>query len=253
MIYAPIFPTTPNLYQAAAQRAAAFNLPVTDTPTNLYLQLTEERLELCDNTMGFKPIFVDFIKGSMGYRRQHGGGRKQSLGRAVGLKPGVTPSLVDATAGLGQDAFILAHLGCRVRMVERSPVIAALLHDGLQRAHNTDDLSQWLDDRLSLIFQDARTWLTSLQYTDYPDVIYLDPMYPPRHKTALGKKEMRLFRQLIGNDEDSAELLDIALQRAKHRVVVKRPHFAPPLGNIKPFTSINSEKTRFDVYILSGV
>src|SRR5688572_20080391 len=80
------------------------------------------------------PIYADFLTGAAAHRRLHGGGRGQPIARAIGLKPGVKPpSVIDATAGLGRDAFVLACLGCEVTLLERSPTVAALLRDALER------------------------------------------------------------------------------------------------------------------------
>lgn len=243
----PLWPTALALRQAAAQLAETFQLPLLETlpPTlpPLLLQLTPERLELCDPHCQMGPVYVDFLRGNLGYRRHHGGGRKQALGKAIGLKPKVTPSVVDATAGLGRDAFMLAWLGCRVQMLERSPVVAALLYDGLRRAQQDLEIGSLVTERLHLIYQDAQTWLANQR----PEVIYLDPMYPHRKKSALVKKEMRIFRLVVGDDLDALSLLQIAFQQARQRVVVKRPKLARPLG--VPTFAIQSENTRFDVYL----
>ncbi|MEN8215361.1 MAG: class I SAM-dependent methyltransferase [Pseudomonadota bacterium] len=224
-----------------------FHLLVVDTPTTppdlpLFLCLTTERLELRDMTTRMGPVYVDFVGGALGYRRRYGGGRKQPLAKAIGLKDGTT--VLDATAGLGRDAFILAHLGCHVQMIERSPVVAALLYNGLQRAEQDAKIGTLIKERLQLIHHDAQDWL--LQLSEQPDVIYLDPMYPHRKKSALVKKEMRLFRAIVGDDLDAPALLKVALACARRRVVVKRPKWAPSLE--KPSFYIESENTRFDVY-----
>jgi len=86
-----------------------------------------------------------------------------------------------------------------------------------------------------------------------PDVIYLDPMYPHREKSAAVKKEMRVFQSLVGEDLDADNLLEPALALAKYRVVVKRPSYAPPLNNKKPSTSIKMKKNRFDVYVNQAI
>lgn len=248
----PLLPASPLLQAAAHQLATAFQLPLVEqlpTETSLFLQLTAERLELRDQRTQIKPIYVDFIKGEIGYRRRHGGGRQQALAKAVGLKRGATPTVIDTTAGLGREAFILADLGCDVWMIERSPVIAALLHDGLQRAQQDFDIGALLTQRIHFIHDDAQHWLCQLSANQYPQVIYLDPMYPPRHKSALVKKEMRLFRQIVGEDLDAPQLLAQALTYAQQRVVVKRPQWAPPLSNHLPAFNICSENTRFDIYL----
>jgi len=247
----PLLPASPLLQVAAEQLATAFRLPLVEslsTEISLYLHLTSARLELQDQQTHIKPIYIDFLKGKIGYRRRHGGGRQQALAKAIGLKHGANPSVIDATAGLGREAFILADLGCEVQMIERSPVIAALLYDGLQRAQQDFEIGAFITQHLELIHADAQHWLSQLSREDYPQVIYLDPMYPPRHKSALVKKEMRLFRQLVGEDTDAGELLEQALIYAQQRVVVKRPQWAPPLR--PPSFNICSENTRFDVYRL---
>lgn len=193
------------------------------------------------------PVCVDFVGGRVGHRRRVGEGRKQPLARAVGLKHGANPSVVDATGGLGRDAFVLATLGCTLRVVERSAVIAALLHNGLQRAH-ADAATAPVVARMQLIESDARNYLVGLVGDTCPDVIYLDPMYPERRKTALVKKEMRVLRAVTHGDFDAAELLDVARATARQRVVVKRPQTAAPLRDDVSMT-IASENTRFDVYL----
>lgn len=192
-------------------------------------------------------VYVDFTSATMAYRRQFGGGRGEAIAKAVGLKKTYYPTVVDATAGLGRDAFILAALGCQVSMVERHPVVAALLADGLQRAYQHHTMADWLPQRLRLLpITDFRQLLS--QASPAPDVVYLDPMFPHKNKSALVKKEMRLFQLLIGADEDAEKLLLPARQLASKRVVVKRPSYAPPLANIVALSAIVSKKHRFDLY-----
>ena len=81
------------------------------------------------------------------------------------------------------------------------------------------------------------------------DVVYLDPMFPHRKKSALVKKEMRVFQQLLGSDDDADSLLAPARELAGKRVVVKRPAYAEPLADVPPAMAITSKKHRFDVYI----
>ncbi|MEO5343039.1 MAG: class I SAM-dependent methyltransferase [Gammaproteobacteria bacterium SHHR-1] len=195
------------------------------------------------------PLQVDFVAGQMGHRRRFGGGRGQALARAVGLKDGANPQLIDATAGLGKDGLVLASLGCSVRLIERSPIIAALLADGLQRASLQPDLADWLARRVRLHPGDALELLPRLCAEQGADVIYLDPMFPERKKTALVKKEMRLLRQLLGDDADANELLACALGLADRRVVVKRPRLAAPLAGPKPDLVLSGKSTRYDVYL----
>ena len=191
---------------------------------------------------------IDFLAGRMGYRVQHGADRHQALARAIGIRGAVRPEVLDATAGLGRDGFILAHLGCAVRWIERSPIVAALLADGLERALADPALSGRLQLRLEAV-ADASEYLPTLSAEQAPEVVYLDPMYPHRDKSALVKKEMRVLRLLVGEDQDSTALLAAALACARSRVVVKRPKGAPLLVGPKPHHTIEGKNTRYDVYM----
>ena len=192
--------------------------------------------------------FVDFVGGAVGHRRRFGGGRGQTIAKAVGLKPGLNPLVVDATAGWGRDAFLLASLGCRVTMIERSPVVAALLEDGLRRARADPEIGAMVTESLRLVSADAVDWLSHCDIE--PDVIYIDPMFPHRTKTAQVKKESFYLQQLLGPATDGDELLDTALSVVSYkRVVVKRPKQAPLLANRKPTHSYATRSHRFDAYI----
>ncbi|OSM05254.1 putative 16S rRNA (guanine1516-N2)-methyltransferase [Magnetofaba australis IT-1] len=207
------------------------------------LVVTAERLELraLTDPTGGGPVFAEFSGGAA-----ENWERGQPLAKAVGVKGGVTPSILDATAGLGGDAWILARLGCAVTLIERSPIIAALLEDALQRAQRDDEAAP-LATRMRLLAGDARELMA--QWSDEPpDVITLDPMFPEKKKGALPNKEMRRLKQLVGDDADAAETLAGALQLAGKRVVVKRPLKAPPLDGPKPGHAISGRSTRFDVY-----
>lgn len=236
---------------AALKLGSRLDLPVQDLdhPTaEILLVVTAQRLELRQSGPGAPgPVFVDFVTGKAAHRRKYGGGRGIHLARAAGLKQGKTPSVLDATAGLGQDAFVLASLGCEVTLVEQSPVIAALLEDGLLRATQDTELAD-IVRRMHLVQADSREHLEALTPDQYPDTIYLDPMYPHKGKAALAKKEMQLFQRLLGKDQNGAELLLTARQAAMKRTVVKRPLKAPWLGNLKPDADIRSRNTRYDIY-----
>ncbi|MGV1099700.1 class I SAM-dependent methyltransferase [Thiovibrio sp. JS02] len=218
----------------------------------LLLVLTAKRLELRQTGRTAPgPLFVDFAAEALSYRRRHSGSRKEAVARAVGLKGGAALSVLDVTAGLGRDGFILASLGCRVHLVERSPIVAALLADGLARAAADPLLAGIATGNLTLRVGDGLAVLTGWR-RERPEVVYLDPMYPHRGKSALVKKEMRLVRLLVGDDEDSDSLLAAALAVATKRVVVKRPRLAPPLTGPAPGFTIDGRNSRFDVYLLPG-
>ncbi|MDX1656709.1 MAG: class I SAM-dependent methyltransferase [Candidatus Competibacteraceae bacterium] len=242
----------PDLAFRAEALALELDLPLTfpgDHRFTHLLMVTPERLEL--QTTGPAapgPVAVDFMAGRMDWRRRHGGGRNQPLGRAVGLKGGTAPRVLDPTAGLGRDGFVLAWLGCRVQLVERSPIIAALLTDALERVERDPELGALVAARLSLIVGDGQQVMRS--GFERPEVVYLDPMYPHRTKTALVKKEMRLLRSLVGGDPDAPDLLAAALDCATRRVVVKRPKGAPSLEGPKRSLTIEAKNTRFDIYLI---
>lgn len=211
---------------------------------------TGEHLELKKNDEPkLGAVYVDFASGAMAHRRQFGGGRGEAVAKAVGIKKDYLPSVIDATAGLGRDAFVLAAIGCQVMMFERHPVVAALLADGLQRGYQDPTIGEWLKARLSLQYLAEGQSLDSFSPQQKPDVIYLDPMFPHRQKSALVKKEMRIFQHLVGHDLDADNLLEPARRLAGKRVVVKRPDYAPFLADQKPIAQIETKNHRFDIYL----
>lgn len=198
------------------------------------------------------PVRAEFVTGKMGYRREHGGGTGQLVARAVGLqKTKASLHVLDATAGLGQDAFVLAGLGCQVTLFERNPVIHALLADGLARAALNIECAEVVA-RMHLHPGSSLDWL---QRAEQPaaDVIYLDPMFPHRDKAALVKKEMQVFRQVVGDDDDSEQLLAVARQCARYRVVVKRPRKAPAVTGAEPATRVEGKSSRYDIYSIKAL
>ncbi|WNO60230.1 class I SAM-dependent methyltransferase [Rheinheimera sp. MMS21-TC3] len=194
-------------------------------------------------------ILVDFDSGASSYRRQHGGGKNEAIAKACGLNKKRDLTILDATAGLGRDAFVLASLGAKVTLVERNPAVAALLYDGLRRAAAQPEL-QWVNERMNLLHSSG---LQALQSYQSVDVVYLDPMFPPRDKSALVKKEMRAFHDVVGSDTDADALLAPALKLALKRVVVKRPGYADALAQQEPTMAVTGKNNRFDVYINAAI
>lgn len=199
------------------------------------------------------PVRSEFVSGKAGYRLAHGGGTGQLIAKAIGLKrTSQTLHILDATAGLGQDAFVLAGLGHQVTLLERSPVIHALLEDGLARAA-ADASTAAVASRMTLIHADSIRWLQARAGQPVADVVYLDPMFPHRDKSAQVKKEMQLFRPVVGDDPDAADLLQAALACARYRVVVKRSRRAPAIEGDAPALKLEGKSSRYDVYPLKAL
>ncbi|MFT5727844.1 MAG: 16S rRNA (guanine1516-N2)-methyltransferase [Desulforhopalus sp.] len=241
--------------QKAENLSIKINLPYCQSPaaskTEFILCYTEKGLELLSyDTVKNKTsslLFVDFVHGKEGHRRINNATTKQPLAKAVGIKPGIRPTVFDATAGLGGDAFVLATLGCRVTLCERNPVMAALLGDGLDRALASTETNNIVQNYLHLVKASSLSPQKPLSQ-DY-DTVYLDPMYPHDTKSALNKMSMRVIRSLVGDDNDSWQLMDSAKLMAKKRIVIKRPRRAPPLTDDKISYQVKMKSSRFDVYI----
>lgn len=209
------------------------------------LNFGSERVELVSHVLkGPGPVYVDFESARNNHRRKYGGGRGEMLAKAVGLRKGIHGlHIVDATAGMAKDAFLLATLGCRVLLFERNPVIYCLLKDGIQRglASNEPEVASAVR-RLEHRFGSA-------DFNDHADVAYIDPMFPKRDTRIQVNKEMTVFKNIVGSDADGSDLLNMALQSKVKRVVVKRPRFAEELAEFKPSHRITGKSSRFDVYV----
>jgi 16S rRNA (guanine1516-N2)-methyltransferase len=241
---------SPEAAASAAALADRLHVPlVQELPASaLVLRVTATALELVDTSAGAPgAVRADFAPLA---RQRAESLRGEAVARAVGLKGGQTLTVADATAGLGKDAFVLASLGARVHLIERSPVVAALLADAMTRAQADPALAP-IAERMQLHTGDALAVLPVLAAQDPPDVVYLDPMYPEGGTKGQVKKDMQLLRALLGATGDIPSLFDAALACARRRVVVKRPRRAPPLPGRQPGHSIEGRSTRFDVYPIS--
>jgi 16S rRNA (guanine1516-N2)-methyltransferase len=190
---------------------------------------------------------INFLSGKLRYRSEHAGLRNELIARAIGMRPQEHPKIVDATAGLGRDSYILASVGFDVIMLERSPIIHELLNDALLRAK---DVLPDIIGRMHLIQADAIDWLKNLPEQERPDVIYLDPMFPTRKKSASVKKEMVIMQELLGKDIDYVLLFETAMACATKRVVVKRPRLASNIIENAAKFSLNGKSSRFDIYLV---
>jgi 16S rRNA (guanine1516-N2)-methyltransferase len=194
------------------------------------------------------PLLIDFSSGALAHRLRSGEGRGGALARAVGVKPSRPLKVIDATAGLGRDALLLASLGCSVTLIERSPTVHAALGAALDRARSclSADLAA-AAARMTLLAGDARTLLPGLA----ADVVLVDPMHPDRGNTALVKQPLRQLRAIVGEDPDAAELMRVALLTSASRVVLKWPRHAEALAGLPVRShSIAGRTTRYDVFVL---
>lgn len=253
--------------KSAVRLAGDLNLPLLEKPkddeVDILLVVTPYRLELrvVGNTelRGGRAIAVDLTR--LDIASGPGRSLKQPLFKAVGIgrRRGPPPTIMDATAGFGEDAWLLASMGCQVLAVERHCVIAAMLHDTVRRAGVAQPETM---ARLHLLHNNSLLLLKSTSSHNVtadghlpaecagflpPEVIYLDPMFPPGRKR-VERKPLRVLRWLVGQDEDASQLLKLALNVARRRVVVKRPIKAMPLGCWKPTAIHKGKALRYDVY-----
>lgn len=238
--------------EQASLFSSEYNLPLIKKKNGSYeLQLCydEEKITLYDSQLN-TDIYVDFISGTSDHRRKFGGGRGQDIAKAVGLKHGKTPSVLDATAGLARDAFVLASMGCKITLIEQSPILFTLIHDGIKRAIQSKEITEIISNITNLANADSNLYLAHMEQSLKPDVIYIDPMFPERKKTALVKKDMQILQKLLSPADNTATLLETALKYTQNRVVVKRPSLAKPVSERMPDTFINGKKTRYDIYFV---
>lgn len=222
-------------------------------PSEAFLIVHEGRLGLAGAQFPkVHPVFADFLSGAANHRRAQGGGVGQPVAKAIGLNKKRDLRVWDATAGLGRDSFVLASLGAHVTMFERNPYVTLLLEDGLERLRLSAD-NEVIDIANRLSFYPHAVTEHSETAKTKADVIYLDPMFPERGKSAKVKKDMAMFHELVGVDDDADALLEPAFEFATYRVVVKRSKSAPHLANKEPSTAIIGKSSRFDIYTKKAI
>lgn len=188
---------------------------------------------------GCQPLRVEFSKTLAARVRQEG--RQLPLAKALGLQKPPYPRVLDATAGLGRDAFLLTALGCELHLTEENPILYALLEAALPAYPH-------FVGRMHLHPGRAEMWMPQLAV----DVIYLDPMFPKRQKSALVKKDMQILQSLLGEEDQAGPLLTAALATQVKRVVIKRPAASPKLFCEQLTFCVESKTHRFDVYVRLG-
>lgn len=212
----------------------------------LYLRYDENGLALTDGNIQIRGDFSDMLP-----RLRYDNLTHELLVKAARMKdmdrgPDRHPVILDATAGMGQDSLLLAGGGFEVEMYEQNPVIAALLADSLQRAGKNPALTEIIC-RMHLHEGDSIEALKNLKFS--PDVIYLDPMFPERQKSALVKKKFQLLHQLEVPCQDEEILLKAAVDARPFKVVVKRPLKGPNLAGMKPGYSLTGKAIRYDCFV----
>ncbi|MEO5328661.1 MAG: class I SAM-dependent methyltransferase [Magnetococcus sp. THC-1_WYH] len=248
-----IWPIDPLSKEKATRWSLKLGLPLVDHPPissmdTPILAVDQGRLEFRLGTTPQKGIFAEFSAHKTRIiQRQEG--KNGLLARAVGLRKLSSPRILDATAGLGHDSFLLASYGCQVQSFERSPWIAALLEDAMERGYSDPETREILEQRMTLHSADAVNFLRQPTTTSKVDVVYLDPMFTKNKRSALSRKEMQLLRLLVGQDEDAPQLLHAARAYKPRRVVVKRPVKAPVIEGDAPHFSITGTTIRYDVYL----
>lgn len=266
------------LRRAAARLAVDLNLALIERPVgaeeslDALVGVTAKRLELRmlrgpAAVRGGRAVCVELEKLTRGLRV--GRVLRTALFRALGIRSqrDLPRTVIDATAGWGQDAWLMAWAGCQVLAVERNRIVATLLRDGLLRAGLYEPE---VAGRLKLICTDSRHLLRRLARRRNqseaeeglpetvagflePEVVYLDPMFPELRKTA-SRKALQVLRLLVGDDPDAPELLEWALAAAQRRVVVKRSSRAPELTvpGRRPDIRYEGRAVRYDVYLVRG-
>ena len=212
----------------------------------------EAYLTLNDKSLG-KNFKLDFASDKLIWRLKHSGRNSEAVCRAV-IGKLESPIVFDATAGLGRESIILASAGAFVYMFERNPIIWLLLNSAHQKASlNQDFLSLFAKGlpRINALGSIREVYPNST--LPKPDVIYYDPMFPQRTKSSLVKKDMRIFHELVGFDEDTTEYADYLCTIAKHHVVVKRPANEDPLDlKARRSSFVDGKACRFDCYYVNN-
>ena len=245
--------TGDSYYDSAVRLAAETGLDLVSAlpaTTPFHLSFNNGRLELTENQSAKtnrSAIFVDYLSGPAWFRHKYDRRVNQPLAKAVGIKKGVRPTICDTTAGYGIDSFIFASLGCTVTMIERSPVIWALLDDGLKRAAADNRIGPTVIGNIRLLRGNSLDLLEDMKMNF--ETIYMDPMYPPVKKSALNKRTMRVLRSLVGDDRDQEKLLEKSRGAAAARVVVKRPAGAPEIKGPPVSFRVTGKNSRYDIYL----
>ena len=243
-------------------RGVSVNVEITEKLNSRFLRLNPELalcvddqgLSLCANGMKMQPDWKAEIP-----RLKRASIKSEMIARACNISE--KPSLIDATAGLGHDTLLMAHLGAEVTLIERHPILFTLLEDSKAQAENDPFLAKVVS-RIHLVFSDSTEYLKqSITENKIVDVVYLDPMFPQRDqnqqaikKQAQVKKQMQLLHMLLPEDGemDLGDYLLVLAQQIAKRVVVKRPRLAVFLNQQATDHQWQGDACRFDAYFNSA-
>ncbi|CAL4324601.1 class I SAM-dependent methyltransferase [Buchnera aphidicola] len=214
--------------------------------TEFSLIIHEHRIELKNNAnKNIKNIWIDFNHKKM---KSYQDDSKIKIIKAIGIKKKPFLNVIDATAGLGKDSFMMFSYGCTITMIENNPILSILIYDGLKRSYNDPIIGNIIKKKMKHINHSSIN-IQSLNLQK-PDVIYLDPMFPRKKKKSLPKKHMNTIQNLVKKDSDTQLLFNACKNFAKNRIVVKRKKNFKIISKNKPNYMIYSKKYRFDVYLI---
>eukprot|EP01124_Arcella_intermedia_P012743 TRINITY_DN1909_c0_g1_i1.p1 TRINITY_DN1909_c0_g1~~TRINITY_DN1909_c0_g1_i1.p1 ORF type:complete len:372 (-),score=86.66 TRINITY_DN1909_c0_g1_i1:28-1095(-) len=218
-------------------------------PYHFILHFHPTKLILKKNQKPPGPVSVDFASGELEYRRKYGKDHRDTpMIKALKInKPVPHTTILDATAGFGTDSFVFAMKGYQVTCLERDPIMYSLLWDGYQNGIQDPEI-EYIIKRMKIIHADAFDYIPQLQEEEIPDIIYLDPMYPPKSKlkAALPKKDLSLARAILDSPIDAQELVHFAQKYAKERVILKRPLTEP--ANPEAIKTCKGNTSRYEVF-----
>jgi 16S rRNA (guanine1516-N2)-methyltransferase len=212
---------------------------------------TASGYQLTDPSNRRHPLTIDFNSAALQYR-QAKGGKRELLLKAVAVQP--DRCVIDCTAGLGVDSWLMAAAGCTVILLERSPVLALMLDDALRRSRQNPEIAA-VAERMTLVATDAAVWLANVPKTvpATVDTVYIDQMFPHQKKSAAVKGGMQVLQRFLGADGSVTDLLQAALATHCRRVVVKRPLTGGESEGLVPDYRLTAKASRFDIYLAQGL
>ena len=229
--------------EAALALSKRVGAPLSDTMgEGLTLVYDKSGLSLVGYGMRFQGDYEALLRRISGGRLSH-----EMLVKIAKTKT-EHPVAIDAAAGMGEDALLLAAAGYTVYLFEQDAVIAALLSDTIERAKRNPALKEVVD-RMILTEGDSIELMSSIP--EKPDLIYLDPMFPARSKSGLVNKKLQLIQKLEQPCAQERELLEAALSLRPKKIVVKRPLNGETLAGRKPSYTIKGKAIRYDVIVPS--